>query len=80
LLHGTLVGAIAMDHPTVRLTGSQATPVARDAKAKTPSIEEQLTWQDKVLSLMPVTMSVALNDANVTYIEENGTPPLHLVI
>lgn len=78
LLHGTLVGAIAMDHPTVRLTRSQATPVARDAKAKTPSIEEQQTWQDTVLSFMPVTMSIALNDADVSYIEEKGTPPLHL--
>jgi hypothetical protein len=78
LLHGTLVGAIAMDHPTVRLTRSQTTPVARDAKAKTPSIVEQQTWQDKVLSFMPVTMSVALKDAEVTYIEEKGTPPLHL--
>ena len=77
LLHGTLVGAIAMDHPTVRLTRSQAIPVARDAKEKAPSIEEQQTWQDKVLSLMPVTMSVALKDADVTYIEEEGTPPLH---
>jgi len=78
LLHGTLVGAIAMDHPTVRLTRSQAIPVARDAKEKAPSIEEQQTWQDKVLSLMPVTMSVALKDADVTYIEKEGTPPLHL--
>jgi hypothetical protein len=79
LLSGTLVGAIAMDHPpTVRLTRSQATPVARDAKEKTPSIEEQQTWQDTVLSFMPVTMSIALKDADVTYIEEKGTPPLHL--
>ena len=78
LLHGTLVGAIAIDHPAVRLTRSQAIPVARDAKEKAPSIEEQQTWQDKVLSLMPVTMSVALKDADVTYIEEKGTPPLHL--
>jgi Domain of Unknown Function (DUF748). len=67
-----------MDHPTVRLTRSQAMPVARDAKKKAPSIEEQQTWQDKVLSLMPVTMSVALKDADVTYIEKEGTPPLHL--
>jgi hypothetical protein len=78
LLHGTLAAAIAMDHPTVRLRRPQATSVAQDAKEKAPSIEEQQAWQDKVLSLIPVTMSVALQDADVTYIEEEGKPPLHL--
>lgn len=78
LLHGTLAAALAMDRPTVHLMRSQAIPVAQDAKKKAPTIEEQQAWQDKVLSLVPVTMSVALQDADVTYIEEEGKPPLHL--
>jgi hypothetical protein len=78
LLHGTLAAAIAMDHPTVQLMRPQATPVAQDAKEKAPSLQERQAWQDKAVSFIPVTMSVALQDADVTYIEEEGKPPLHL--
>ena len=78
LLSGTVAGAIAMDHPTVRLTRSQVAAVTRDAKEKAPSVPEQQTWQEKALSLMPLSLSVTLRDGDVTYIEEQGKPPLHL--
>lgn len=74
LLHGTLLGEVTMDHPTVRLRRTQAIPVAQDAKEKAPRLEEQQTWQDKVLSFMPVTVSVALQDGDVTYLEEDAKP------
>lgn len=78
LLQGTLSGSLAIDNPTIRLTRSQVRRVIEGAQEKVPSVEEQEMWQDKILQMFPMVLSLALQDADVTYIEGKGKAPLHL--
>jgi hypothetical protein len=78
LLQGTLSGSLAIDNPTIRLTRSQVRRVMEGAQDKVPSVEEQQMWQDKVVAMFPMILSLALRDADVTYIEGKGKVPLHL--
>jgi hypothetical protein len=78
LLQGTVSGSLAIDNPTIRLTRSQVRRVIEGAQDKVPGVEEQQMWQDKVLAMFPMILSLALRDAEVTYIEGKGKVPLHL--
>jgi hypothetical protein len=79
LLQGTLSGSLAIDNPTIRLTRSQVRRVIEGAQDKVPSMEEQQMWQDKVVAMFPMILSLSLRDADVTYTEGKGKVPLHLV-
>lgn len=78
LLQGTLSGSLAIDNPTIRLTRSQVRRVIEGAQDKVPSMEEQQMWQDKVVAMFPMVLSLSLRDADVTYTEGKGKVPLHL--
>jgi hypothetical protein len=78
LLKGTLSGSLAIDHPAIRVTRSQIRRVIEGAQDKVPSAEEREMWQDKVLAMFPMIVSLALRDADVTYVERKGKVPLHL--
>ena len=78
LLQGTVSGSLAIDNPTIRLTRSQVRRVTEGAQDKVPSAEERQMWQDKVLAMFPIILSLALRDAEVTYVEGKGKVPLHL--
>ncbi|WP_447983532.1 DUF748 domain-containing protein [Nitrospira sp. Nam74] len=78
LLKGTFSGSLAIDHPAIRVTRSQIRRVIEGVQDKVPSAEEQEMWQDKVLAMFPMILSLALRDAEVTYVERKGKVPLHL--
>jgi hypothetical protein len=78
LLQGTLSGTLAIDNPTIRLTRSQVRRVLEGARDKVPNVEAQQMWQDKVMAMFPMILSLALRDADVTYLEGKGKTPLHL--
>jgi hypothetical protein len=78
LLQGTLSGSVGIDNPTIRLTRSQVLRLIEGAQDKVLSVQEQQMWQDKVLAMFPMILSLALREADVTYIDGKGAVPLHL--
>jgi hypothetical protein len=63
---------------TVRITGPQSPPVQEDVREYTPNVNEQQVWQDKVVALPRVGLTIAVRNGTVAYFESKGQPLMEL--
>jgi hypothetical protein len=78
LLRARLEGDLLVDGATVRVTRPQSGPVQEAVRAHAPNVDEQQVWQDKVLALPRVGLTVAVRNGRVAYFESKGQPVLEL--
>lgn len=70
LLRGRLLADVVLEAPRVQVSRPQSSEVHKDVREHAPTAEEQQAWQDRVLALVPVELTVALRDGAVTYREK----------
>jgi len=74
VLHGHLVSDHRIDRSVLRVTRTQAKEEAQDDQAM-----QDRGWQDAVLAVYPFKIDVfRLNDADITYVDNPKSKPLHL--
>lgn len=74
LLHGQLVSDHVIDRPTVHVTLAHVKQEATDKEAFTDR-----GWQDAILSVYPLRINVVhVTEADVTYLDNPRSKPLHL--
>jgi hypothetical protein len=78
LLRGRLMADLLVDGATVQVSRPQSGEVQEDVREHAPSAEEQQAWQDKVLGMMRVGLTLAIRNGKVAYFESTGQPVIEL--
>ncbi|WP_447985883.1 DUF748 domain-containing protein [Nitrospira sp. Nam74] len=78
LLRARVMGDLLVDGPTIQVTRPQSGPVQENVREHAPTADELEVWQDKVVALPRVGLTLAVRNGRVAYFESQGQPVLEL--